>query len=98
MDSLEFARLLADPTRQKIMRLCCCRWRNVSEIAEAVEVSQPTVSHHLARLHEAGFVTMKREGKFIYYTLDQGQVANCCQRLLVELAPEVEATAQLLSL
>ena len=45
--SVRFAKALADPTRQEIMELICCRELSVGEIVETVGVSQPTVSHHL---------------------------------------------------
>ena len=52
---VEFAKALADETRQKIMKLCCCEWISVNEIVEQLGgITQPTVSHHLAVLREAG--------------------------------------------
>jgi ArsR family transcriptional regulator len=53
-----FAKALADATRQKIMNLCCCQWLSVNEIVEQINVSQPTVSHHLAILRTAGLVAV----------------------------------------
>ncbi|NCP76507.1 ArsR/SmtB family transcription factor, partial [Shewanella vesiculosa] len=49
-DPVFFAKALADETRQKIMNLVCCGWLSVNDIVEKVNVSQPTVSHHLAIL------------------------------------------------
>ena len=88
--AVNFARALADPTRQKIMTLLCCRWLNVSDIVQQLDVTQPTVSHHLSILRSAGLVDVRREGKQVFYTLRQEQVtSHCCQ--LVELfAPEHE--------
>ena len=88
-----FAKALADETRQQVMRLCCCQWLNVSEIVEAVGVSQPTVSHHLAILKEAGLVDTREEGKHTYYTLNQERVALCCGWLVETFAPEVKNTS-----
>jgi DNA-binding transcriptional ArsR family regulator len=68
---LTFAKALADETRQKIMNACCCRWLAVNEIVAQVDVSQPTVSHHLAVLREAGLVNVREDGKQTFYTLDQ---------------------------
>jgi ArsR family transcriptional regulator len=86
-----FAKALADPTRQKIMELACCDWLNVSEIVEVVGVSQPTVSHHLAILKDAGLVKTRSEGKHTYYTLNQERVVNCCGQIIEVFAPETEA-------
>lgn len=88
-NSVEFAKALADETRQHIMRVCCCQWMNVSEIVEAVGVSQPTVSHHLAILKEAGLVNTRDEGKHTFYSLNQKRVASCCGQLTEIFAPEV---------
>jgi ArsR family transcriptional regulator len=87
-DPVLFAKALADATRQKIMNLCCCRWLSVSEIVEQINVSQPTVSHHLAVLREAGLVDVRHEGKKIFYTLDQEKVATCCGNLVLKFAPD----------
>ena len=54
VNPVEFAKAIADETRQKIMGLCCCDELSVNEIVEQTNVSQPTVSHHLAILREAG--------------------------------------------
>lgn len=89
VDPVEFAKALADSTRQKIMSLCCCQWCSVSEIVEAVNVSQPTVSHHLAILRRAGLVNVREEGKNTFYSLDQQRVVMCCGQLMQDFAPEV---------
>ncbi len=90
---LSFARVLSDGTRQRIMQTCCCCWCSVSEIVAAMEgeVSQPTVSHHLGVLRQAGLVETRKEGRQVFYTLDQSRIATCCGELLVSLAPETAA-------
>lgn len=90
--SVSFAKALADPTRQVIMELICCKWLSVGEIVGSVGVSQPTVSHHLAILREAGLVNVRSEGKHTYYSLNQGRVVMCCGRLLEVFAPEASQT------
>jgi DNA-binding transcriptional ArsR family regulator len=96
--NLEFARALADETRQKIMQFCCCEWRSVGEITEEMEVAQPTVSHHLAVLRAAGLVQVREEGRQTFYTLDQDRVAFCCGQIMHRFAPEEEATRELVRL
>ncbi len=62
---------LADPVRLSIVRqlaaartpICAC------EFTECCTVSQPTVSHHLRTLREAGLVSTERRGTYIYYDL-----------------------------
>jgi ArsR family transcriptional regulator len=85
-----FAKALADNTRQQIMRLVCCQWLSVNEIVEQLHVTQPTVSHHLALLREAGLVHVREEGKQTFYSLNQERVASCCGQLVINFAPETE--------
>lgn len=91
-DPVEFAKAIADETRQKIMSLCCCRELSVNEIVERLNVSQPTVSHHLAILRDAGLVNVRPEGKQTYYTLNQDRVASCCGQIMQVFAPETDVT------
>lgn len=95
VDAVAFAKVLADPTRQQIMECCCCEWKNVNQIVDAVDVSQPTVSHHLAVLKEADLVIARDQGKNTFYTLNQERVAMCCGQLINIFAPETNAATQL---
>lgn len=61
---------LADPTRLEILRelagssqVCAC------DLTDCCDVSQPTVSHHLKVLREAGCVVSERRGSNIYYSV-----------------------------
>lgn len=94
-DALSFAKAIADQTRQEIMRLLCCQWLPVGDVVDQTGVSQPTVSHHLAILREAGLVNTRREGKQIFYTLNQDAVAVCCGLLMQNFAPEMIGVAEI---
>ena len=94
-DPVLFAKAIADDTRQKIMSECCCCWLSVNEIVQKLDVTQPTVSHHLAILREAGLVNVREEGKQTFYTLNQEHVAVCCGQLMIKFAPETETTDKL---
>lgn len=95
-DPVVFAKAIADDTRQKIMSECCCCELSVGEIVEKVGFSQPTISHHLAILRDAGLVDMREEGKQTFYTLNQERIAVCCGQIMVKFAPESVATENLL--
>lgn len=88
MDCVTFAKAIADETRQEIMRVLCCQWLCVSDIVDQMQVSQPTVSHHLGILREVGLVYTRREGKQVFYTLNQSLMASCCGTLITVFAPE----------
>lgn len=91
-DPVLFAKAIADDTRQRIMSECCCCWLSVNEIVEKVGFSQPTISHHLAILREAGLVDSREEGKQTFYTLNQDRIAVCCGQIMLKFAPESETT------
>lgn len=88
IDTVEFAKALADETRQKIMALCCCRRISVNDIVEKLDVAQPTVSHHLKILKQAGLVKSERHGKQILYSLDQERLARGCCQVAEDFAPD----------
>jgi ArsR family transcriptional regulator len=87
---VEFAKAMADETRQKIMQLVCCQSLSVTEIVEQLQVTQPTVSHHLAILKSAGLVQVREEGKQTFYSLNQERLASCCGTLVLKFAPGTE--------
>lgn len=61
---------LADPTRVAIVnRLAGAEEVCVCDLTEAFELSQPTISHHLRVLREAGLVEASRRGTWAYYRL-----------------------------
>lgn len=66
---------IADPARLRILRLLpqtdsCSDVYNVSELADEIGLTQPTVSHHLAVLREAGLVNSRRMCRDVYYWLE----------------------------
>ncbi len=91
-DPVLFAKAIADDTRQKIMSACCCCELSVNEIVEKIGFSQPTISHHLAILRDAGLVESREEGKQTFYTLNQDRIAVCCGQIMLKFAPESETT------
>ena len=61
---------LADPTRREILRLLRQKDMTPSQILEKIDVSQPTLSHHLDSLRRANLVDTERDGQFIRYSLN----------------------------
>ncbi len=87
--NVSFAKALADETRQEIMAICCCVKVSVNEIAERLAVSQPTVSHHLKILKDANLVSAERQGKQVFYTVNQVRMAQACCQLSQDFAPDL---------
>ena len=71
--AVQMFRQAADPTRLQILVGLSDRERNVSELcADLGGMSQPAVSHHLAKLRYSGLIEARRSGKFSYYSLRDG--------------------------
>ena len=62
-------RALGDPTRMRILKLLSDRDWYLTELATQLELSKPTMKHHLALLRAAGLVTVIEEGSLTYYNL-----------------------------
>ena len=75
MESIaELFKGFADPTRVHILSLLQERERCVTEIAEAVELSQSAISHQLRILKQMHLIKYRREGKNILYSLADDHV------------------------
>jgi ArsR family transcriptional regulator len=89
----ELARMfkaLGDPVRLRILSLIasheggeCC----VCDISPAFEVSQPTISHHLKTLREAGLLDCERRGTWVYYWVNP----SALEQLSAVLAPATDS-------
>src|SRR5829696_3656281 len=63
---------LADPVRLRLMSLVASHEGGeacVCDLNDAFELSQPTISHHLKVLHEAGLLDRSKRGVWVYYTV-----------------------------
>ena len=65
-------RALGDPTRLEIYRLIAAQTETicVCDIVDRFALSQPTISHHLKTLRDAGLVTVSRRGVWAFYAPD----------------------------
>jgi DNA-binding transcriptional ArsR family regulator len=68
---VQLLQAMADPVRLSIVRQLAAQGDSVCacDFTECCTVSQPTVSHHLKVLRDAGVVTTRRQGTYIYYRL-----------------------------
>jgi ArsR family transcriptional regulator len=73
---------LADPTRLEIVnRLACCDECCVCDINASFDLAQPTISHHLKVLRDAGIVSATRRGTWAYYRLEREAMQQLRQTL-----------------
>lgn len=73
--------LLAAPTRLRIVCALVDGEKNVSELLEQVNVSQPNMSQHLGTLYRSGVLARRRAGAQIHYRLAHEQVRRLCLAL-----------------
>ena len=76
----EVLRLLADPTRLRLLAGLCETARDVTELTELTGVSRPAVSQHLGKLRLGGLVESRADGRRRIYTVRNGHV----RRLVTE--------------
>ncbi len=74
-DAVRLLRTVSDPTRLRLLGVLQDGELNVTALCRALGLPQPTVSHHLALLREAGLVANRRCGKQVFYSLN-GEVVS----------------------
>jgi DNA-binding transcriptional ArsR family regulator len=74
----KYFKAFGDPSRLRILSLLAGGELPVNEISDSLGLSQPTVSRHLGILREAGVVHDRRDGQQVFYSINEGVVANCC--------------------
>ena len=72
----EIFKVLGDETRTKILYLLAHRELCVCDIATLLDMSLPAVSHHLRLLRAMRLVKYRRDGKVVYYSLDDDHIVN----------------------
>lgn len=74
LDLADLFKMFSDSTRIKILYDLFDGEKNISEICEDIEMNQSAVSHQLKALRNAKLVKSRRDGKAIYYSLDDEHV------------------------
>ena len=83
--TLNFLRMLADPTRLRLILLLEQEELSVAELQEILGMGQSRISSHLAQLKRAGVVTARRSGKNVYYGLAQADGQDATRAKVSEL-------------
>jgi DNA-binding transcriptional ArsR family regulator len=82
----ELMKALADPTR---LTMAASLWKStepicICDFTAGLGLSQPTISHHMAKLNEVGLVESEKRGIWVYYRL-RTDLAPATRRLLAQL-------------
>jgi ArsR family transcriptional regulator len=85
-DTATLMKALADPTR---LTMVAALWKAnqpvcICDFTASLELTQPTISHHIAKLREAGLVESEKQGIWIHYRLRR-DLGAAARRLLSEL-------------
>lgn len=74
-----FFKAIHDRHRQHVLELLAEHGQlNATEIVKRLKLSQPTVSHHLKILHEAKLINTLKQGKEVFYSINQKSIVDCC--------------------
>ena len=75
LDTAKILKAISDPKRLRIVDMLSCGELCACKILEAFHITQPTLSHDMKVLLEAGIVCDRREGKNIFYSLNRERLA-----------------------
>ena len=75
MDTAKILKAISDPKRLRIVDMLSCGELCGCKILEAFQITQPTLSHDMKVLMDAGIVHDRREGKNTFYSLDHDRLA-----------------------
>ena len=86
----EVFRVMSAPMRLKIISCLCNGEKNVSQLLEEVDTTQPNMSQHLNTLYQSGVLGKRREGVQIYYRIINDRVVTLCRAVCTQIAIESE--------
>jgi ArsR family transcriptional regulator len=86
----EVFRVMSAPMRLKIISCLCNGERNVSQLLEAIETTQPNMSQHLNTLYQARVIGKRREGVQIFYRIINDRVVTLCRAVCTQIAIETD--------
>lgn len=78
----ELLHALGDPTRFEIITTLIDNELNVGDIAEIIDISESAVSHQLRTLRYLRLVKTRKQGREVYYTLDDEHVTDLVKRAI----------------
>lgn len=72
---------LSTPMRLQILDMLSCGELCASQIQDAFSITQPTTSYHMKLMVDSGIVTMRNEGKYVFYSLNQDRLQTFFQEV-----------------
>jgi DNA-binding transcriptional ArsR family regulator len=90
-------RVLADPTRIKLVDLLRQGEASVQELSEDIDSTQQNVSKHLGVLLQAGIVGRRKVGNYAYYAIADEGVFALCEDVRGSLAEQLESLREVVA-
>jgi|SRR3569623_1681023 len=84
----EVFRVMSAPMRLKIISRLCNGEKNVSQLLEEIDTTQPNMSQHLNTLFQAGVIGKRREGVQVFYRIINDRVVTLCRAVCTQIAIE----------
>ncbi|WP_027340569.1 ArsR/SmtB family transcription factor [Halonatronum saccharophilum] len=81
-------KVLGDPTRIRIINALANRELCVCDISELLDMSQSAISHQLRRLRDLNLVKYRKEGRIVYYSLDDDHIVGLFNQGLAHVMEE----------
>lgn len=79
---------MSAPIRLKIISTLCDGEKNVGELLQKIETTQPNMSQHLNLLYQNGVIGKRRDGVQMYYRIINDRVVTLCRAVCTQIAIE----------
>ena len=89
-ESARIFKALSDENRLRILELLRSGEKCACKLLDDLQISQPTLSHHMKLLCDAGVVQGRKEGKWVHYSIDPVGAEQVAALLRKQLLPERE--------
>lgn len=76
---IEMFKALADENRLRILCMLSCGELCACDIQDSLNLTQPTISHHMKILQQAGLIEVEKRGKWAFYAIKQNQIDALCR-------------------
>lgn len=86
----ELFRVMSAALRLKIISALCNGEKNVGQLLEEIETTQPNMSQHLNTLYQANVLAKRRDGVQIYYRINNDRVVTLCRAVCTQIAIEAD--------
>jgi DNA-binding transcriptional ArsR family regulator len=84
--------LLSEPMRIRVLHSICQDEKTVSEVVQETGGTQANISRHLSTMYQAGVLTRRKQGSFIYYGVADTALTEICRTVCVHIASSMEQT------